>query len=149
VGARSWAEYLDDYVKQSHADLLSYDCYAQMGAGAEGQQMYYRNLRLYREAAVRNGVPFWNTILSVGPLPLPRPSWTTSAGSSTRRWPAGRTASCGSFITCGAGRELSRAPVDRHWHHNPTWDYLRLVQTSFHRHYGDLFARLASTRVSF
>ena len=150
VGARSWAEYLDDYVKRSHADLLSYDCYAQMNPGTEGQQMYYRNLRLYREAAVRNGVPFWNTILSVGHFRYRVPSLDDI------RWQFNTTLASGAhgilwfFYYMRAPEENYRgAPVDEHWHHNPTWDYLRLVQTSFHRHYGDLFARLASTRVSF
>jgi len=98
VGARSWAEYLDDYVKRSHADLLSYDCYAQMNPGTEGQQMYYRNLRLYREAAVRNGVPFWNTILSVGHFRYRVPSLDDI------RWQFNTTL----LLHAGAGRELSR-----------------------------------------
>lgn len=150
VGAPSWAEYLDDYVKKSNADLISYDCYAQMNPGTEGQQMYYRNLRLYRNAAVRNGVPFWNTILSVGHFRYRVPSLDDI------RWQFNTTLASGAhgilwfFYYMRQPHENYRgAPVDEHWHHNPTWDYLRLVQTSFHRRYGDLFTRLASTRVTF
>ena len=150
VGAASWAEYLDDYVNKSNADLISYDCYSQMNPGAEGLQMYYRNLRLYREAAVRNGVPFWNTILSVGHFRYRVPSLDDI------RWQFNTTLASGAhgilwfFYYMRQPHENYRgAPVDEHWRHNPTWDYLRLVQTSFHRRYVDLFTRIASTKVSF
>ena len=150
VNAPSWADYLDDYVRKSHADLISYDCYAQMNPGTEGQQRYYQNLRLYRDAAVRNGVPFWNTILSVGHYRYRVPSLDDI------RWQFNTTIASGAhgilwfFYYMRQPHENYRgAPVDEHWHHTPMWDNLRLVQKSFHRRYGDLFTRLASTRVSF
>ena len=66
AGTDSWPHYLDEYFKKSEADLYSYDCYAQMNPGDKGWETYFENLRLYREASLRNGIPFWNTILSVG-----------------------------------------------------------------------------------
>src|SRR5665811_1334194 len=41
------------------------------------------------------------------------------------------------------------SPIDEFWHRTQTYDDLRLVQRSFHRHYGALFTHLASTRVTF
>jgi len=121
-----------------------------MEPGTEGQQMYYRNLRLYREArcatACRSGIRSCRSATSANRVP----------SLDDIRWQFNTTLASGAhgilwfFYYMRQPEENYRgAPVDEHWHHNPTWDYLRLVQTSFHRHYGDLFARLASTRVSF
>ncbi len=107
VGAPSWPAYLDQYSKSSNADLLSYDCYMQMNPGTAGQQGYYQNLRLYRDAALRNGIPFWNTILSVGHFRYRVPASTISAGSSTRQLRTARMASCGSSITCVSRRRIT------------------------------------------
>jgi 3'-phosphoadenosine 5'-phosphosulfate sulfotransferase (PAPS reductase)/FAD synthetase len=41
------------------------------------------------------------------------------------------------------------SPVDEHWDKTDTWHHLRRWQLNFHKHYGDLFTRLVSTRVTF
>ncbi|MEI6915946.1 MAG: hypothetical protein WCL39_12490, partial [Armatimonadota bacterium] len=66
AGTDTWPNYLDEYEKKTNADLVGYDCYTQMNPGDAGWHDYYRNLRFHREAALRNGIPFWNTILCVG-----------------------------------------------------------------------------------
>jgi hypothetical protein len=41
------------------------------------------------------------------------------------------------------------SPVDEHGDRTQTYYDIRRVQKGFHRHYGDLFTRLVSTRVTF
>ncbi len=150
VGAPSWPAYLDEYSKKSTADLLSYDCYMQLNPGTAGQQGYYQNLRLYRDAALRNGIPFWNTILSVGHFRYRVPSLDDI------RWQFNTTLAYGAhgvmwffYYMRQPHENYRRAPIDEFWHRTQTYDDLQLVQRSFHRHYGALFTRLASTRVTF
>ncbi|MCY2925838.1 MAG: hypothetical protein NT031_10430, partial [Planctomycetota bacterium] len=65
-----WGEYLDRYAQFSDADVISYDCYLQVQNPAvnrvRGIDRYYENLRIYREASLRNGIPFWNTVICIG-----------------------------------------------------------------------------------
>lgn len=150
AGADTWPKYLDEYVIESEADLISYDYYAQMNPGQEGWNGYYENLRLYREAALRNGVPFWNTVLSVGHFRYRCPNLDEI------RWQFNTTIASGAhgvlwfFYYMRQPHDNYRlSPVDEHWNRTPTYDYIRLVQKSFNRHYGDLFTRLVSTRVTF
>jgi hypothetical protein len=150
AGAESWPAYLDEFVEKSNADLISYDCYTQMNPGTGGQHRYYENLRYYREAALRNGVPFWNTILSVGHFRYRCPNLDDI------RWQFNNTLASGAhgiswffYYMRRPHENYRRSPVDEHWNRTQTWEDLRVVQKSFHRHYGDLFTRLASTRVTF
>ena len=150
VGAPSWPAYLDEYSKSSSADLLSYDCYMQLNPGTAGQQGYYQNLRLYRDAALRNGIPFWNTILSVGHFRYRVPSLDDI------RWQFNTTVAYGAhgvmwffYYMREPHENYRRAPIDEFWHRTQTYDDLRLVQKSFHRRYGALFTHLASTRAAF
>lgn len=66
TGFERWEDYLEHYMQHSLADVLAYDCYSQMLPGETGWNMYFRNLRMFYEAAVRHGVPYWPTQLSVG-----------------------------------------------------------------------------------
>lgn len=150
AGANTWAEYLDEYVRKSNADLISYDCYTQMNPGTEGHHRYYENLKEYRAAAVRNGVPFWNTILSVGHFRYRCPNLDDI------RWQFNTTLAFGAhgiswffYYMRHPHENYRRSPVDEHWNRTQTYEDLRVVQKSFHRHYGDLFTRLATTRASF
>ena len=150
AGTDSWPDYLDEYVRKSSADLISYDYYAHMGPGQTGWHGYYRNLRLYREAAGRNGVPFWNTLLSVGHFRYRCPN------QDEIRWQFNTTVASGAhgllwffYYMRQPQYNFRLAPVDEHWERTPTYDHIRRVQKNFHRHYGDLFTRLVSTRVTF
>jgi hypothetical protein len=150
AGTDTWANYLDEYVQKSNADLISYDCYAQMNPGQDGWHSYYENLRLYREASIRNGVPFWNTTLSVGHFRYRCPNLDEI------RWQFNTTIAYGAHGILWFFYYMRRphsnyrlSPVDEHWNRTQTYDDLRLVQKNFHKHYGDLFTRLVSTRVTF
>ena len=150
AGADTWPNYLDEFVQKSNADLISYDHYAQMNPGQAGWNGYFENLRLYREASLRNGVPFWNTILSVGHFRYRCPNYDDI------RWQFNTTVAAGAngvlwffYYMRQPHANYRLSPVDEHWNRTQTYDDIRRVQKSFHRHYRDLFARLVSTRVTF
>ena len=150
VGARNWPEYLDEFCQKSRADLLCYDCYAQMNPGQSGWHPYFANLRLYREAAWRNGIPFWNTLLSTGHYKYRCPNY------DELRWQFNTTVACGAhgvswffYYQREPEANYRLAPVDEFWNRTTTYDNLRRVQMHFHRLYGDLFLRLVCTKVMF
>lgn len=150
AGAETWPRYLDEFCQKGTPDLLCYDCYAQMNPGQSGWEDYFHNLRLYREASQRNGIPFWNTILSVGHYRYRCPNY------DELRWQFNTTVACGAhgvqwffyyMRTPSANYRLSL--VDEHWERTPTYTDIRRVQKNFHRFYGDLFTRLVCTKVMF
>ncbi|NLC58419.1 MAG: hypothetical protein GX774_16420 [Armatimonadetes bacterium] len=150
AGTDTWPNYLDEYVRDSNADLISYDYYGQMVPGEDGWNGYYENLRLYREAMWRNGVPFWNTLLSVGHFRYRCPNYDEI------RWQFNTTVASGAhgvlwffYYMRQPHANYRLSPVDEHWDRTQTYYDIRRVQKSFHRFYGDLFTRLVSTRVTF
>ncbi|MEI7899997.1 MAG: hypothetical protein WCK89_07070 [bacterium] len=150
VGTDTWPHYLDEFVTKSSADLIGYDHYHQMRTGEGGWNGYYENLRLYREAALRNGVPFWNTILSVGHFRYRCPNLDEV------RWQFNTTVACGThgvvwffYYMREPHANYRLSPVDENWEPTAVYYDIRRVQKNFHRRYGDLFTRLACTRVMF
>lgn len=150
AGTDTWPNYLDEFVRKSSADLISYDCYTQMWAGQKGWDSYFENLRLNREASLRNGVPFWNTLLSVGHYAYRCPSY------DDLRWQFNTTVASGAngllwffYYMRQPHANYRLAPVDEHWDRTQTYTDIRRIQKSFHRFYGDLFTRLVCTKVMF
>lgn len=66
INNSDFANYLDNFIKDSKIGFLCYDCYSQMNPGQSGYNMYFKNLKYYSEASLRAGIPFWTTMLSVG-----------------------------------------------------------------------------------
>jgi hypothetical protein len=150
AGTDTWPNYLDEYCRESRADVLCYDCYTQMWTGTTGWDHYFENLRLNREAAIRNGIPFWNTPLSVGHYAYRCPSY------DDLRWQFNTTVASGAhgvhwffYYMRQPHSNYRFAPVDEHWNKTHTYDDLRRIHRSFHRFYGDLFTRLMCTRAMF
>ena len=150
VGYPSWADYLDAAVKKGNLDFLCYDCYAQMNPGTSGWDSYFENLRLYREAAWRSGVPFWTTLLSVCHYRYRCPSY------DGLRWQF-NTALCSGangilwffYYMRQPGANCRLSPVDENWDRTQTYYDIRRLQKAYHRRYDDLFLHLAPTRVVF
>ncbi len=150
VGYPNWPSYLDAAVTRGNLDFLCYDCYSQMSPGLSGWDQYFENLRVFREAAWRNGVPFWTTLLSVGHHDYRCPN------ADELRWQF-NTAICSGangilwfFYYLRQPQENYRmSPVDENWNRTQTYYDILRFQKAFHRHYGDLFLRLTSTRVTF
>jgi hypothetical protein len=150
AGTDTWPNYLDEYCRESNADLICYDCYTQMWEGDRGWHDYFRNLRLNREASLRNGIPFWNTALSVGHFAYRCPSYDDF------RWQLNTTVASGAhgllwffYYMREPHCNYRLAPVDEHFDRTEGYYHLRRIQKTFHRLYGDLFTRIVCTKVMF
>jgi len=150
--APNWDKYLDKYMQLSNSDILGYDCYMQMHFTdfQGGMDAYYDNLRIYREASLRHGVPFWNTALSLGHMMYRTPSRTDL------RWQLNTSVAAGAngmvwffWYMDSPGPDIGIPPVDEFWEKTQTYYDMRHVQQRFHKTYGGLFNRLVCTRVSF
>jgi hypothetical protein len=147
VGVPDWPTYLDNVVKQMRVDFLCYDCYSQMGGDLD---IYYKNLRLYREASIRNLVPFWTTVLSVGHYSYKCPNY------DELRWQF-NTAICSGaqgimwffYYMREPHYNYRFSPVDEFWEKTQTYYDLRRIHRSFNRRYKDLFLNIAVRHVYF
>ena len=144
VGYDSWQGYLDEFLKKSGIEFLCYDCYSQMNPGKSGWSMYFRNLNEYREAAQRNGVPFWTTILSVGHFHYRCPS------EDDIRWQFNTSVAYGAqgilyffFYMRQPHANYRLSPIDEFWDRTPIFDALKRTNKGFVRRYGRLFLDLA------
>jgi hypothetical protein len=73
LGAPTYAEHLDRFLRLVKPAVLSYDHYALMKDGSDRVD-YFENLALIREYGLRYGVPTWNIILSLPHLGYRDPS---------------------------------------------------------------------------
>jgi hypothetical protein len=150
VGYLNWPDYLDAAVTKSRLDFLCYDCYSQMNPGTSGWDTYFDNLRLYREAGWRNGVPFWTTILSVGHFRYRCPNYDELRWQFNTAICSGANGILWFFYYMRQPHSNYRlSPVDENWDRTQTYYDIRRFQKAFHRRYGDLFQHLAPTRVTF
>ncbi|MDQ1257946.1 MAG: hypothetical protein QG656_2554 [Candidatus Hydrogenedentes bacterium] len=143
VGYEDWGTYLDDFLKQSGAEFLCYDCYSQMNPGQSGWPMYFKNLTDYGAAARRNNVPFWTTILSVGHFHYRCPS------EDDIRWQFNTAVAYGAqgilyfFFYMRQPQDNYRlSPVDEFWNRTQTFDSVSRTNKGFIKRYGRLFLDL-------
>jgi hypothetical protein len=147
VGEPNWPVYLDKIATQMHADFLCYDCYSQMAGNLDN---YYENLRLYREASIRNSVPFWTTLLCVGHYHYRCPTYDELRWQFNTAVCSGAKGIMWYFYYMRLPHYNYRfSPVDEFWEKTQTYYDLRRIQRSFHRRYKDLFLNLDVTRVGF
>ena len=150
IGVEKYADYVDGAAGTAKVDFLSFDCYYQMDPGTEGWDIYYRNLREMREGGQRHGIPFWATLLSVGHFRYRCPSY------DDLRWQFNTAVASGAqgvlyffYYMRDPHGNYRFPPVDAFWEKTETYDDLRILHRNFHTRYGDLFLRLAPTRVTF
>ncbi len=149
VGFETWSKYLDAVAKNSDLKLYSYDCYTQMGAW-RGWEGYFENLRLFREASIRNEVPFWTSLLSVGHFGYKCPDYEDLKLQFSTAICAGASGIDWFFYYMREPHGNYRfSPVDEFWETTQTYDDLRKIHKAFHKRYGDLFNKLVSSRVIF
>ncbi len=150
AGSESWPKYLDEYAKKGTPDLISYDCYRQMEDNAEGQDIYYNNLRLYREAMIRNAIPFWNSPLCVGHYQYRHPT------RDELRWQFHTSIAFGAKGICWffwyhpyPESNYYNSPYDDFFNKTQTYYDLYDIQKRFQKRYGKIINKLVSTRVTF
>ena len=66
MGTDAYAPYLDRAATEGNLAQIGYDCYTQMWEGDSGYDVYFNNLREMRDAGLRHGIPFCNTLLCTG-----------------------------------------------------------------------------------
>ena len=150
VGSTSWPGFLDEIATKATPDFYSYDMYHQMKPGKGGWDNYFENLTLWREGALRNGIPFWNTLLCAGHFLYRVPNidelrWqfmtTVAAGAHGVLW----------FHYYEKDFEINYRQLPVNWIGERTQTYkdLRLIQRQFQKTYGDLFTRIVCLKHSF
>ncbi len=146
-----WGKFLDQYVQLSNTDIIGYDRYTQMNSidVQAGINTYYESLRVYREASLRHGVPFWNTLLSTGHYLYKVPNLDEFRWQVNTSLASGANGLVWFFWYPGLFENYRLSPIDEFWETTDTYKHIRRVQNAFHKTYGDLFNRLVSTRVTF
>lgn len=150
AGATSWPEYLDEYAEKGKPDIVSYDCYRQMETGEECLDIYYNNLRLHREAMLRNATPFWNSPLCTGHYQYRHPT------RDELRWQFHTSIAFGAKGVCWffwyhpyPEANYHNAPYDDFFKKTQTYYDLYDIQNRLQKRYGKVINKLVSTRVTF
>lgn len=150
LGAASYEDYLEQFVKVVKPQVLSYDDY-QVQYSDDFQKLdraaiYFRDLLDVRRAAQKHGIPFWNTVSSNQIRPhtsMPSPAnlllqaYTTLAAG-------GRGLAWYTFYEHG----YHYAPIDSAGRRTETWHYLKMVNGQI-KTIGPIMNRLTSTGVYF
>jgi len=149
VGYESWATYLDDYVANGQPKFLCYDCYSQMNPGTEGWDMYFRNLREFHEAAQRNGIPFWTTLLSVGHFRYRCPREDDLRWQVNTAVAHGATGLLWFFFYMRQPHDNYRAsPIDEHWERTETFEWLSRANRTFLKWHASTVSQMTLRKVS-
>ncbi len=150
VGFSIWSDYLDTLIARSGLPLLAYDHYAQLDERNPdaGIESYFDNLREYRTAAERHGIPFWTTLLSAAHYHFRRPT------EDDFRWQLHTAAAHGArgilwfFLYMREPHENYRTPpIDEHWERTETFHWLARVQKTFLKWQAPVLQRLRLKRV--
>ena len=75
LGASTYNEYLDSFIKEVPTQIISFDHYPITGSTRQSvRPSFYQNLETIAKASQRSGRPFWAFALSVGQPPYPVPT---------------------------------------------------------------------------
>jgi hypothetical protein len=150
VGFSRWPEYLDTLCTQARLPLLSFAHYAQLDhyRSEEGIESWFDNLREYREAASRHGIPFWTTVLSAGHYDFRCPT------EDDFRWQLHAAVAHGArgilwfFLYMREPHGNYRTPpIDEHGERTETFHWLSRVQRTFLKGQAPFLQRLRLRRV--
>ncbi len=137
IGYQDQARYLNDFATQAKPPFLCYDCYSQMNPDPEkdassGYEMYFHNLRTFWQAAVRNNMDYWTTLLSVGHFRYRCPN------EDDLRWQLNSAVASGAkgllwfFFYMNKPQDNYRvAPIDEHGERTETYAWLSRVCCTF------------------
>lgn len=149
LGAASFDDYLEQFVDVVKPQILSYDDYQveySNDLATERQAaIYFRDLLDVRRAALKHGIPFWNTVSSnqIRPFtPIPSPA-NLALQAYTTLAAGGRGLAWYTYLTGYAYK-----PLDEAGHRGNTWYFLRDVNAQI-KTLGPIMNRLTSTGVFF
>jgi len=150
LGAASFTDYLEQYVREVKPQFLSYDNYMVLYSDDFQDQQraasYFKDLIEVRRVATEHQLPFWNIVSSnqirkYTPPPSPAnllfQAYTTlAAGGRGLSW----------YTYYGGG--YGYAPIDKQGRRTETWGYLRMVNDQI-KSIGPYMNRWHSTGVFF
>lgn len=156
LGSDTYAPYLDRVAKESGLDMLCYDCYDQLAEGKDasaGFNIYFENLREWREFTQRNpGRRFWVTLMCLSQA-------NRSVRSRTDlRWQISTAAAMGAKgiiwyyvdLSCSQGMNNNdNAPINILGDRTEVFDWLSYENRRFSRQFGREFMRLVPEGVFF
>jgi hypothetical protein len=150
LGAASFTEYLETYVRVVRPQFISYDNYMVQYSddlqNAQATASYFRDLLEVRRVALAHGLPFWNIVSSnqIRPVTPPPSPANLLLQAHTTLAAGGRGVSWYTYYSRGYGY----APVDPRDQRTSTWNYLRMANAEI-RALGPIMNRLRSTGVFF
>jgi hypothetical protein len=124
LGAETYEDYVEGYVRTVRPKIISYDHYALM-EGEPLRRSYFANLETVRRIAAREGIPFWNIVLSNAHFTYrePDPAGFRFQTFTTLAY-GGRGISWFTYLTPEVGN-YRLAPLDPFGNRTPTWSYLQ------------------------
>ncbi len=141
---------LDDFSQKTGLDYFSYDLYAPMKAGTQGFTNHFNCLRYFREASLRNKVPFRNILLTVGHFNYRHPNYDALRWQMMTSIASGSSAIGWYYLYQGVHCiNYRNAPIDEMWHRNQGYYDICKLQNDFTRTYGDIFNNLVCYRTEF
>jgi hypothetical protein len=143
--AISYQDYIDSFLAIVSPPFISYDHYALMEGGTL-RKGYFENLEIVRAAALRQGVPFWNIVLSNAHFHYaePSPAGLRFQAYTTLAYGA-RGISYFTYFTPDTGN-YRLAPINPFGEKTPTWWMLKEVNLQIHA-LGPTYLRLKSSNV--
>ena len=143
-------DYLTDYAREAQPDFFCFDRYDQMASGNDSANPWLANLLLFRQAALRHGIPYWAMLLCTSHYDY------EVNGYDDLRWQFNTALACGAhgiawyqYYMREPYMNYHQPPVDWFGEKTPIYFAQQRLHQEFHRRYGDLFTRLVSTRVTF
>ncbi len=149
MGKETWEAFFDSVIEKCHPNVLSYDYYGQILDDSK-IPYYFNVLKKMQEASLRNGLPFWFVPLAVGHMHFRCPSYDDIRWQFNTAICSGASGIQWFFYYLGDSTcaNYRLAPVDMNGDKTPAWFDFKRVHLDFLNHYGDLFTRLVSNRVS-
>jgi hypothetical protein len=120
LGASSYDQYLETFVKTCNPSILSYDHYALMDDGSL-RDGYYQNLESIRRASLKQGIPFWNVVLAVAHLSYRPPTQADFAFQAYTTLANGGRGIVYFMYFCPLVGNYRMAPIDPFGHRTTTW----------------------------
>lgn len=126
LGAETYEEHVEKYVKTVDPPMISYDHYALM-EDEPLRKGYFANLETMRRASLKYKRPFWNIVLSNAHFTYREPS---AAGIRFQIFTTlaygGKGISYFTYFAPHSGN-YRMAPIDQFGNRTPTWNYLQNV----------------------
>lgn len=143
MGVRSYGEYLDEYCRTGNPDFICFDVYWQMLPEGRGLDNYFRCLKMFSDAAIRNNRPWWVTLIAVGHYEYRCPT------EDDFRWQINTAAALGAkgiayfFMYMRDLHDNYRVPpIDEHWERTETFGWVSRQNRTFLKFHGEIMSQL-------